>query len=868
MVRAWETWDRHAWTCTDVCVLLRAVITTFAGNPENNLKELGTQCVGVYPTNPEPVSFGTLITRYTDVREMSLARVAPVGLSPGVGVDPRRRCRASSGRGVGNVLSIPHHLPRCTRWVSAPPGCDAGTHARGSHTTTRAHRATANAVGVGNGTILLLSVHSKQPYGLQVGVVGDADVFGAWDPELGLRLRWTEGNIWTARVELPAGTSRLEYKLVTYHKTGFNDWEEFSNRTLRLDEAPVVTLSGNYEGPLRVNASVSVDGNSVTTAGETFTTGKQPNLKTKSTPTMPPPPPPPPSMEVPPPPTTRARKEARFIPTDTGNAFDTPDIDDDGERFYDERVDDDVSVPGGSTDDDPGVSVSRDSYREPPAVPPPPADPDPYAAFEQRVSATFAKLQSAAERTNARFTSDTRRWGGKTDSSSSAVSSRDGTDGDGEVSTSGSNVSSSRNGGCYTDTPPSATASTNDSQPGWYRESRGGDTTVASSSSSATRQRINGTFKYDAAAEMAADMAVPKFNIPPPPPPAVRREEDWGPPPESNAFDFFRPPPPPPIESPPPPVSVVVEYFPPPPPPLPRPPVVVESTNRLPTGAARTLASRDQGQNQSWIEKLALAASALALPGDNVKHYSSNSDASNPTVDETALAGVGLYLRWVGTCVVACGADGGGNNLAAASASARNLFVALESVSLPSPTAFALARRVHPWLPSISGEFSSEAGVGVLVSSANAVSRQTDLYPASFLATFRETVLNPLTRNAGPAALFASQQLLEKSKLAAGDQTVGTDLERFNEALARYHNRAPALDRLASIAEKGAYFPFTTCRLLFAHARLTLFFSKKRRFSKQPRRIRRGRRARGRDGGAGPVGRFRRVGCVTLERIG
>ena len=372
MVRAWETWDRHAWTCTDVCVLLRAVITTFAGNPENNLKELGTQCVGVYPTNPEPVSFGTLITRYTDVREMSLARVAPVGLSPGVGVDPRRRCRASSGRGVGNVLSIPHHLPRCTRWVSAPPGCDAGTHARGSHTTTRAHRATANAVGVGNGTILLLSVHSKQPYGLQVGVVGDADVFGAWDPELGLRLRWTEGNIWTARVELPAGTSRLEYKLVTYHKTGFNDWEEFSNRTLRLDEAPVVTLSGNYEGPLRVNASVSVDGNSVTTAGETFTTGKQPNLKTKSTPTMPPPPPPPPSMEVPPPPTTRARKEARFIPTDTGNAFDTPDIDDDGERFYDERVDDDVSVPGGSTDDDPGVSVSRDSYREPPAVPPPP----------------------------------------------------------------------------------------------------------------------------------------------------------------------------------------------------------------------------------------------------------------------------------------------------------------------------------------------------------------------------------------------------------------------------------------------------------------------------------------------------------------
>ena len=149
-----------------------------------------------------------------------------------------------------------------------------------------------NAVGTGGGTVLLLSVHSKQPYGLQVGVVGDADVFGAWEPEDGFRLKWTEGNIWTGRVELPPGTTDLEYKLVTMHKTGFNAWEEFGNRTLKLDGAPVVTLSGNFEGPLRVNASLpsAAEGtSSETSSSAPFT----PSM-------MPPPPPPPPVPPTPP----------------------------------------------------------------------------------------------------------------------------------------------------------------------------------------------------------------------------------------------------------------------------------------------------------------------------------------------------------------------------------------------------------------------------------------------------------------------------------------------------------------------------------------------------------------------------------------
>ena len=274
-----------------------------------------------------------------------------------------------------------HHLSRFTRWrISLGERCAEG--ARGDETIPRAtFTPFVSAVGTSGGTILLLSVHSKQPYGLQVGVVGDADVFGAWEPEDGFRLKWTEGNIWTGRVELPPGTTELEYKLVTMHKTGFNAWEKFGNRTLKLDGAPVVTLSGNFEGPLRVNAALPGAAEGESSAATSSESSAATSAATFAPSMMPPPPPPPP---VPPPPSSPRG-------TEPGNtAFETPEP---GESFV--RAPDFSSAP-------------------------PPPDPDPYAAFEQRVSATFAKLQSAAERTNARFTSETKRWGEERRSRSNA----------------------------------------------------------------------------------------------------------------------------------------------------------------------------------------------------------------------------------------------------------------------------------------------------------------------------------------------------------------------------------------------------------------------------------------------------------------
>ena len=57
-------------------------------------------------------------------------------------------------------------------------------------------------------------------------------------------------------MELPPGTAEVNYKLVTMHKKGFDEWEDAPDRALHLADAPpVVTLSGVYGGELKTNAS-------------------------------------------------------------------------------------------------------------------------------------------------------------------------------------------------------------------------------------------------------------------------------------------------------------------------------------------------------------------------------------------------------------------------------------------------------------------------------------------------------------------------------------------------------------------------------------------------------------------------------------
>ena len=218
-----------------------------------------------------------------------------------------------------------------------------------------------------------------------------------------------------------------------------------------------------------------------------------------------------------------------------------------------------------------------------------------------------------------------------------------------------------------------------------------------------------------------------------------------------------------------------------PPPPPPAPVVSPEALARLPAGSVRTLAATDDGERKSWIEKLGLVAAMLQ---------------SNADVDEVTLAALGAYLRWLGTCETRCGEDSGSRSMAAASLLARDAFVALESPHVRTPAARALARRVHPWLPSISAEFAGD-NANVLRDAALRLATSRDV-SASFRAEFEAQVQVPLARNVGPAALVAAERLAASA--ARGEvtqsQAAREDVKEFAERLARYFNRAPALDRL------------------------------------------------------------------------
>ena len=91
-----------------------------------------------------------------------------------------------------------------------------------------------------------------------MGISGDATEFGSWKPEKAYILKWTEGDVWTARVDIPATVKEVKYKLLTTYKGMEFDWEDFGNRTLDLTPGggdAICRISGEYGQALDVQIS-------------------------------------------------------------------------------------------------------------------------------------------------------------------------------------------------------------------------------------------------------------------------------------------------------------------------------------------------------------------------------------------------------------------------------------------------------------------------------------------------------------------------------------------------------------------------------------------------------------------------------------
>ena len=741
-----------------------------------------------------------------------------------------------STRGVDAARRDGRARPRSSRF--ATPGRTA--RRRFPPDVARAAAVVAPPVASsGPKTIVLLSIHAKLPYGLMVGVVGDAEALGEWEPENAYKLKWTEGHIWTGRVELPANVSPVQYKLVTMHKQGFDAWEKFGNRELALDGSPVITLSGTFGGPLKVNAT----------------------LPAAAAP-APPPPPPPPPVNIPPPPPpppipgTLPEASPVQAPDFTSEAYVraspvasqsyAPALASSASAESAGFADSAYSTGATSTSEDWSASTATDADAE--------AD-DPYAAFEARVSATFAKLKSATERNNARSMSESaaavddggeegygsRGYQASSDyynGTSSSYSSGARTTFDWGVneeeeeeeeettttrpstpqspwgsssSVSTPRESSSTSSGFDEYRPTYELPSTSRTPPAPGRSSPPTTSTTPLGTSTAPPEHLSPRRSYgrdetdDAfeervararasagsagsagSAQTAASYA--SYATPPPPPPPPPPSPRAAPAPLSDSTRDWRAAPAETYSRSPDPPS------PPTPPPAPSPP---RDLSRCPPGPSRVLAENDEGLGKSWLEKLGLVA-ALFDRGSV-----SSADA---------LAASSVYLRWQGAGEVECGEDDGRGGPAAASLAGREIFYALErAIRDGDETRRLLARQIHPWLPSFSSEFTEGDG---FAARARALAQSIDA-PETIRARVRDAS-SKLLRNAGPVALFEAESILDvvdadSSATVAGihaspsSSSFSVEFLSFVEATRRYFNCAPALDRLESIRRLGGF---------------------------------------------------------------
>ena len=195
--------------------------------------------------------------------------VAPGHAAPRVTQLARRRRPAGAAR--GNEMHS--QLPVGSRRVGSGPRparrAIVGTHEAPYHvanvSTGGSDSASQQPGGGGggsgaapSGTTLLVSIHGKLDYGLQMGISGDATEFGNWKPEKAYILKWTEGDVWTARVDIPPTVKEVKYKLLTTYKGMEFDWEDFGNRTLDLTPGggdAICRISGEYGQALDVQIS-------------------------------------------------------------------------------------------------------------------------------------------------------------------------------------------------------------------------------------------------------------------------------------------------------------------------------------------------------------------------------------------------------------------------------------------------------------------------------------------------------------------------------------------------------------------------------------------------------------------------------------
>lgn len=122
-----------------------------------------------------------------------------------------------------NVINYKFVVKRQDGRVQWQPGEDSTTLASRGAVSVAADQDLLDALRLD-----VVRVSSQLPFGDTFVLVGDHENLGAWDPEQGLAMQWTEGDVWQVSAALPRD-QRVEYKLVRVCRDGHAHWMQGDN---------------------------------------------------------------------------------------------------------------------------------------------------------------------------------------------------------------------------------------------------------------------------------------------------------------------------------------------------------------------------------------------------------------------------------------------------------------------------------------------------------------------------------------------------------------------------------------------------------------------------------------------------------------
>ncbi|KAK9806719.1 hypothetical protein WJX72_000486 [[Myrmecia] bisecta] len=116
---------------------------------------------------------------------------------------------------------------------------------RGRHNTIQCYAADAT---------VRFSISREVGFGESHKIVGSHPVLGGWDIGSAPAMQWSDGNVWTLEVPIPAG-AEFEFKCAKV-AGDHTDWEGGSNRVVKVPEAQTVTVGFEWsnDGSLTIEA--------------------------------------------------------------------------------------------------------------------------------------------------------------------------------------------------------------------------------------------------------------------------------------------------------------------------------------------------------------------------------------------------------------------------------------------------------------------------------------------------------------------------------------------------------------------------------------------------------------------------------------